>query len=298
MALKAAKARAGTSRRLRCGSGSDGGLPLACVRLQGSRAGRRVTRASCLPAADHGDLRAAEEPAIPGRGLGVPSVDDGIEDLSQGNRGRGLLGFPSAPDDRQPVNDDPRSGFLGGDPAPRRQPPRRLGEDREELLIVPVAPLIQRNVLFRAEDGMDPQLLLQLSQPSRPTALGRLRDYIRHLREQNRCAGVVHPELETVISSGHGLAHRTSLVRARSPGNSNSGRWQAERPEATPPPVPGCGVELATQPKPSDVCPTCNGHRIIASRGGTCPRAPATHSVNLGCLPATCPACDGTGVAH
>lgn len=45
------------------------------------------------------------------------------------------------------------------------------------------------------------------------------------------------------------------------------------------------------------MCPTCNGQRIVASCGGTCPGAPATHSVNLGCLPATCSTCDGTRTA-
>jgi hypothetical protein len=44
-----------------------------------------------------------------------------------------------------------------------------------------------------------------------------------------RATGVIHPELETVISGWHGLAHRTTRTRTRSPGNSDSGRWRAGR---------------------------------------------------------------------
>jgi hypothetical protein len=47
----------------------------------------------------------------------------------------------------------------------------------------------------------------------------------------------------------------------------------------------------------SDLCPVCHGARMVPSCGGTCPGAPFTHSVNLGCLPLTCTACDGTGEA-
>jgi hypothetical protein len=50
-------------------------------------------------------------------------------------------------------------------------------------------------------------------------------------------------------------------------------------------------------PKSNGACPACNGHRMVASCGGTCPGAPATHSVNLGCLPVSCPACGGSGRA-
>jgi len=48
-------------------------------------------------------------------------------------------------------------------------------------------------------------------------------------------------------------------------------------------------------PKSNGTCPACNGQQMVASCGGTCPGAPATHSVNLGCLPVSCTACGGTG---